>query len=94
VTLNSGILSLATASLDVEWVGTGLLSLAILGVAVMFVLNLGVSFALSLMTAVRAYDLSRDDLRDLGRRLWHRLRTRPRDFIMPPRRPAAPVSAA
>ncbi|TXG88742.1 MAG: hypothetical protein E6R15_11065 [Zoogloea sp.] len=93
VTLNSGILSLATASLDVEWVGTGLLSLAILGVAVMFVLNLGVSFALSLMTAVRAYDLSRDDLRDLGRRLWHRLRTRPRDFIMPPRRSAPPAAS-
>jgi len=88
VTLNSGILSLATASLDVQWVGTGLLSLAILGVAVMFVLNLGVSFALSLVTAVRAYDLSRDDLRDLRRRLIHRLRTRPLDFIMPPRRTA------
>ncbi|MCK6392097.1 hypothetical protein [Zoogloea sp.] len=86
VTLNSGILSLATSALEVEWVGTGLLSLAILGVAVMFVLNLGVSFALSLWTAVRAYDLSRDDLRELRRRLWHRLRTRPRDFLMPPRR--------
>lgn len=88
VTLNSGILSLATSSLDVEWIGTGLLTLAVLGVAVMFVLNLGVSFALSLLTAVRAYDLSGDDLKELRRRLWQRLRTRPRDFLMPPRRPA------
>lgn len=88
VTLNSGILSLATSSLDVEWIGTGLLTLAVLGVAVMFVLNLGVSFALSLLTAVRAYDLSGDDLKELRRRLWQRMRTRPRDFLMPPRRPA------
>lgn len=93
VTLNSGILSLATSALDVKWVGTGLLSLAILGVAVMFVLNLGVSFILSLLTAVRAYDLSRDDLRELRRRLWHRLCSRPRDFLMPPRRPAQPATS-
>lgn len=86
VTLNSGILSLATSSLEVEWIGTGLLTLAVLGVAVMFVLNLGVSFVLSLLTAVRAYDLSGDDLKELRRRLWQRLRTRPRDFLMPPRR--------
>lgn len=88
VTLNSGILSLATASLELPWIGSGLLSLALAGVGVMFVLNLGVSFALSLMTAVRAYDLPRDDLRELRRRLWHRLRTRPRDFLLPPRRAA------
>lgn len=89
VTLNSGILSLATASLEVQWVGTGLLSLALVGVATMFVLNLGVSFALSLMTAVRAYDLPSSDLRELRRRLWHRLRARPGDFLMPPRRASA-----
>ncbi|MDD3353644.1 hypothetical protein [Zoogloea sp.] len=88
VTLNSGILSLATSSLEVQWLGSGLLGLALLGVAVMFVLNLGVSFALSLLTAVRAYDLPRSDLKELRRRLWLRLRTRPRDFLMPPSRPA------
>jgi len=89
VTLNSGILSLATSSLELPLVGTGLLTLAIAGVAVMFVLNLGVSFALSLLTAVRAYDLPRADLRELRRRLWLRLRTRPRDFFLPPMRSAA-----
>ncbi len=88
VTLNSGILSLATSSLELPLVGTGLLTLAIAGVAVMFVLNLGVSFALSLLTAVRAYDLPRADLRELRRRLWLRLRTRPRDFFLPPMRSA------
>jgi len=86
VTLNSGILSLATSSLELS-LDFALLSLAIAGVAVMFVLNLGVSFALSLLTAVRAYDLPVGDLRELRRRLWHRLRTRPRDFLLPPRRP-------
>ena len=88
VTLNSGILSLATSSLELPLVGTGLLTLAIAGVAVMFVLNLGVSFALSLLTSVRAYDLPRADLRELRRRLWLRLRTRPRDFFLPPTRSA------
>ena len=88
VTLNSGILSLATSALELPLVGTGLLTLAIAGVAVMFVLNLGVSFALSLLTAVRAYDLPRADLRELRRRLWLRLRTRPRDFFLPPTRSA------
>jgi len=86
VTLNSGILSLATSALELPLVGTGLLTLAIAGVAVMFVLNLGVSFALSLLTAVRAYDLPKADLRELRRRLWLRLRTRPRDFFLPPMR--------
>ncbi|WP_374487111.1 hypothetical protein [Zoogloea sp.] len=86
VTLNSGILSLATSALDVE-LSTGLLSLAIAGVAVMFVLNLGVSFALSLLTAVRAYNLPKADLKELRRRLWQRLRRQPRDFLMPPRVP-------
>ncbi len=85
VTLNSGILSLATSSLEVSWVGSGLLGLAVAGVGVMFVLNLGVSFALSLLTAVRAYDLPRSDLRELRRRLWHRLVSRPGDFVLPPR---------
>ncbi len=86
VTLNSGILSLAAAAMDLQWIGTGHLSLAIAGVAVMFVLNLGVSFALSLLTAIRAYELPAEDLRELRRRLLQRLWSRPQDFLMPPRR--------
>ena len=88
VTLNSGILSLAISSLHLQWIGTGLLTQAVAGVAVMFVLNLGVSFTLSLMTAVRAYDLPKSDLSELRRRLMYRLRTRPRDFLLPPGRAA------
>ncbi len=87
VTLNSGILTLATASLELPWVGSGLFSLALLGVATMFVLNLGVSFSLSLWTAVRAYALPAEDLARLRRRLLDRLRQRPQDFLWPPRRP-------
>ena len=52
----------------------------------MFVLNLGVSFAVA-DDRRRAYDLPRDDLREMRRRLWHRLRTCPRD--LPCRRAAA-----
>ncbi|MCE1185767.1 MAG: site-specific recombinase [Rhodocyclales bacterium] len=85
VTLNSGILSLATASLELPWVGSGLFSLALLGVATMFVLNLGVSFSLSLWTAIRAYELPAEDLRHLRQRLLARLRHRPQDFLWPPK---------
>jgi site-specific recombinase len=85
VTLNSGILSLAAAGMDLQWLGSGNLRLALAGIAVMFVLNLGVSFALSLMTAVRAYELPAEDLKQVRRRLWERLRKRPLDFVLPPR---------
>lgn len=85
VTLSSGTLALASASLDAEWYREGWFLRAIAGVCVMFVLNLGVSFFLSLVTALRAYDFPRSDMIELGKRLFKRLVTSPRDFILPPR---------
>lgn len=85
VTLSSGTLALASASLQAEWYREGWFLYAIAGVAVMFVLNLGVSFFLSLVTALRAYDFPRSDMVELARRLLKRLVTSPRDFILPPR---------
>lgn len=85
VTLSSGTLALAMASLDTEWYSEGRLIYAIAGVVTMFVLNLGVSFLLSLLTALRAYEFPRSDVAELLRRLLKRLVTSPRDFVLPPK---------
>ena len=83
VTLSSGTLALATASLETGWYREGWFLHAIAGVAVMFVLNLGVSFSLSLVTALRAYNVPRADKVELIKRLLKRLARSPRDFILP-----------
>lgn len=85
VTLSSGTLALAMASLDAEWYGQGRLIYAVAGVSTMFVLNLGVSFLLSLMTALRAYEFPRSEVTELLRRLLKRLITSPGDFVLPPK---------
>ncbi|HOC42703.1 MAG TPA: hypothetical protein PKJ99_06750 [Thermoanaerobaculales bacterium] len=86
VTLNSGVLSLATASLGRGWFEEGMFLRGIAGVAVMFVLNLSVSFLLALVTAARAYELPPTGVRELLRGLYRRFTTAPRDFLLPPRR--------
>ncbi|HEV8647775.1 MAG TPA: hypothetical protein VGR01_19645 [Burkholderiales bacterium] len=81
VTLSSGTLAFACASLD-GWFTTGWFFWAIAGVATMFVLNLSVSFFLSLYTAARAYELERRELAVLGMRLLRRLMSSPLDFVL------------
>jgi site-specific recombinase len=85
VTLNSGILSLASTSLSHRWFGEGAFLLSVAGVAVMFVLNLSVSFILALASAARAYELRAHDNSELLRGLFRRLRRTPLDFFVPPR---------
>jgi site-specific recombinase len=85
VTLNSGVLSLASASLGRGWFEEGMFLRGIAGVAVMFVLNLSVSFLLALATAARAYELPSAGVKALLRSLYRRF-TAPRDFLLPPRR--------
>ena len=82
VTLSSGLLAFACAGLR-GWFSTGWFFWALAGVATMFVLNLSVSFFLSLYTAARAYNLARRELAVLGARLLRRFIQRPLDFILP-----------
>jgi len=82
VTLSSGMLAFAGAGLR-GWFSTGWFFWALAGVATMFVLNLGVSFFLSLYTASRAYNLARKELAVLGARLLRRFVQHPLDFILP-----------
>jgi site-specific recombinase len=86
VTLNTGILSLAAAGVDV-WGGQGLrwLLLALAGIAVMFVLNLSVSFGFSLVSAARAYDLPAGELRGILMGIGRRLLRSPLAFVLPTR---------
>jgi site-specific recombinase len=88
VTLSSGVVSLAASGVDVDpllrW-----LWLAIGGVGVMFVLNLSVSFACSLFSAARAYDLPAHDLIGLLKGIGRRLLRTPLAFVRPPRATAA-----
>ena len=83
VTLNTGTLSLATAAMGARWFG-GFLLWAAAGIGTMFVLNLGVSFMLSLYTAARAFGLPRGFLWDFARRLGRHFLQRPTDFFLPP----------
>lgn len=85
VTLNSGILSLASASLGQRWFGEGAFLLGIAGVGVMFVLDLAVSFLLALVTAARAYELPARENTALLRALYRHFRSAPLDFVIPPR---------
>jgi site-specific recombinase len=91
VTLSSGTLALASASLDADWYREGWFLRATAGVSVMFVLNLGVSFCLSLVTALRAYGFPRSDMLELLRRLARRFMRSPRDFFLPPREDTPPA---
>jgi len=85
VTLSTGTLFLACGSLGEAWWSGGWFLNAFAGIVVMFVLNLGVSFALSLYMALRALEIPRADRTELLRRLLVHLFSHPGDFILPPR---------
>jgi site-specific recombinase len=84
VTLSSGMLAFGASGLE-DWFTRGWFLWALAGVATMFVLNLSVSFLLSLYTASRAYDLGARELGVLGARLLRRFVERPIDFVLPGR---------
>jgi site-specific recombinase len=88
VTLSTGVVSLAASGVDVDPV-LRWLWLAIGGVGVMFVLNLSVSFACSLFSAARAYDLPTRDVIGLLKGIGRRLLRKPLAFVRPPRATAA-----
>jgi len=84
VTLNTGIVSLAVSVVGIESSKMSFLLLAISGICVMFVLNLSVSFACSLFSAARAYELRRHDVLGLLKGVGRRLRRSPLSFVRPP----------
>jgi site-specific recombinase len=93
VTLSSGSLTLAVSSLGVDTIGWGAFLWAAAGIAVIGLLNFGVSFALALAVALRARDVPRGESRTLpGAVLRHFVR-RPLQFFYPPKDSAADASS-
>jgi site-specific recombinase len=84
VTLSTGTLALAAASFGKQWLYRGWFIHAVVGIAVIFVMNLGVSFAIAAAVAMKAYNVSkRDQLRLLRYTVASFLRA-PRRFLIPP----------
>ncbi|HTC43008.1 MAG TPA: hypothetical protein VK703_15640, partial [Candidatus Acidoferrales bacterium] len=84
VTLSTGTLALGITSRGPEVLGHGALIWASLGIAVTFVMNLGVSFYLALRLALRAQDIPPSENYEIFRTLWHRFWGAPREFFLPP----------
>jgi site-specific recombinase len=87
VTLSTGTLALGIGSLGFGVVGTGAVLWAAVGIAVIFVMNLGVSFYLALKLALRAQDISPSDHLAIRRTFFRHMRENPRDFLFPPSEP-------
>jgi site-specific recombinase len=85
VTLSAGMLSLGAASLPFDLLNLAWFMRAVAGIGTMFVLNLGVAFTLSLLSAARAYGLTWRELLDIVGTLGTHMRRSLRDFFVPPR---------
>ena len=89
VTLNTGMFAFAAARFGPAAFAQVWLYSAIVGIAVMFALNLGVSFAIASFVALRAYDVSRPERISLLRYVFKQMISSPRQFLLPP--PAKPA---
>ena len=85
VTLSTGSLTLAASSLGAGALAHAPFLAAASGIAVIGILNFGVSFALALMVALRAREVDRSWRIRLVGALLVRLRRSPLEFVLPPR---------
>jgi site-specific recombinase len=93
VTLNTGMLALAAARFGTSSLGQHWFYAAVAGIGVTFVLNLGVSFSVASITALRAYNVGRDEqVKILKYVLSHALRS-PLRFLFPVNSEEAPAPA-
>jgi site-specific recombinase len=83
VTLSTGTLVLAAASFGRDWLYRGWFIYTVFGVAVTFVLNLGVSFSIAAAVAMTAYGVSRRDQFRLMRYTIASFLRSPRRFLIP-----------
>ncbi len=87
ITLSTGSLTLAVSSLGTGGTETGMFVSAAIGIAVIGLLNFGVSFTLALIVALRARDVPRGERRTLPFAVFRRFLRRPNEFFFPPREP-------
>jgi site-specific recombinase len=86
VTLSTGTLALAAATFGRDWLHRGWFLYTLLGIVVIFALNLGVSFSIAASVAMRAYGVSRREELRLMRYTIASFFRSPRRFLMPPAR--------
>jgi len=91
VTLSSGSLTFALSSMGVESLGWSAVISAWVGIAIIGLLNFGVSFALALVVALRARDVPVGERRTLPGAVLRRFVRRPLEFFYPPK-DAAPTA--
>ena len=83
VTLSTGTLALAAARFGTASFGHGWLYAAIAGIAITFVLNLGVSFSIASIVALRAYDMPRSEQIQILKFLLREFFASPLSFMFP-----------
>src|SRR3984957_6603732 len=91
VTLNTGMFAFAAARFGPTAFMHGWLYAAMVGIAVMFVLNLGVSFAIASFVALRAYDVGHKERASILHYVLQQMISSPLQFLFPvqPKQPAA-----
>jgi site-specific recombinase len=83
VTLSTGTLALAAARFGTSSFGHGWMYYAIAGIGITFVLNLGVSFSIASIVALRAYDVPRREQVQILKFLVREFFSSPLSFIFP-----------
>jgi site-specific recombinase len=94
VTLSSGSLTLAVSSLGIDGAGWGPFLWAAVGIAIIGLLNFGVSFALALFVALRARDVPRGERRTLPIAVLRYFIRKPLRFFFPPKDDAPAAASA
>lgn len=94
VTLSSGSLTFALSSVGVDGVGWGPVVWAWVGIAIIGLLNFGVSFAFALVVALRARDVPRGERRTLPFAVLRRFVRKPFEFFYPPKEVGPPVESS
>jgi site-specific recombinase len=83
VTLNTGMFAFAAARFGPSAFRQEWLYSAVVGIAIMFVLNLGVSFAIASFVALRAYDVGHKERTSILRYVFKQMLSSPLQFIFP-----------
>jgi site-specific recombinase len=83
VTLSTGTLALAAASLGKDWLYRGWFIHTLFGIAIIFILNLGVSFGIASWVALRAYEVPYADQLQLLKYVFKSFFRSPRRFLFP-----------
>lgn len=94
ITLSTGSLTLAISSVGIDGVGSGAFIAAIVGIAIIGLLNFGVSFALALIVALRAKDVPSGERVSLPGAVLRRFLRHPFEFLFPSRDAGPPQASS